>query len=229
MNCKCDILEEFNEVFKTAEIVVNKYIEYFRNELGESEIQKDGKHYGFIPTEGLYYLHAFKQLYNVLKAKKLKRTQRTWLEKDEEPRFLDAGCGIGNILLAASACGFGVAGIELDRKTYEIAKRLTRPDLRFYNRGPTRIFRDDILRFNKYNQYDVIYFYQPMSSDALMDKFVWKLAEDVKVGAFIIPNGPYEPFCASGLFKDVSTEFNMSCSYDKVRVFRKMRQKKRAD
>lgn len=227
MKCKCDVLEDFNKLFETAQMVVSSYIDYFRNELGHPEIENDGRHYGFIPTGGLYHLYIFRRLYKVLEAKKLKNKRKTWLERKEKPRFLDAGCGIGNMLLLAEACGFRVSGIELDKKTHKIAEKLLHRDRRFYDGGRDKVFHGDILKFNKYKQYDVIYFYQPMSNGPLMSRFVWKLVKEMKVGAFIVPNGLSGPFRTSGLFEDVSPEFNVPGGYERAQVLRKVRQKKK--
>jgi SAM-dependent methyltransferase len=95
-------------------------------------------------------------------------------------KFLDAGCGIGNILMLARAIGFGGCyGLEFDDETLKIAKTL--------NRNEAVIKRRDILTFEKYSQYDVIYFYRPFCNDEKQMLFEEHLYSSMSVGAIVIP------------------------------------------
>jgi SAM-dependent methyltransferase len=100
------------------------------------------------------------------------------------PRFLDCGCGIGNLLVVASVAGFTSYGIEYDYQNVQRARKLTQNE----NVGE-RIIHGDIRYFDGYNFFDVIYFFQPMYERESMKEFTKKLAEDMRVGAFVIPNG----------------------------------------
>ncbi len=87
-------------------------------------------------------------------------------------RFLDVGCGLGNKVWIAQAIGFDAYGLEINPKYAEIASECV---------GANRIICQDGIRFLGYQEYDVIYFYNPMPSDEL-ESAILKTA---KKGAFI--------------------------------------------
>lgn len=100
--------------------------------------------------------------------------------------FLDAGCGVGNILIYAYSLGMfsKIMGLELDAQTYEYAKILV-------NGGDTNhyawVLQQDILTFDKYGDFDVIYYYCPFSDVEKESEFESLVEEQAKVGAIIIP------------------------------------------
>lgn len=97
-------------------------------------------------------------------------------------RLLDCGCGVGNILLLARGLGgFRVTGLEYEPEAVEIAKRL----IGSYG----TILRQDILTYDSYVLYDVIYYYQPISNTEKMIEFTTKAHNDMKVGAVVITYG----------------------------------------
>jgi len=99
-------------------------------------------------------------------------------------RFLDVGCGIGNIVTLASAAGFIARGIELNEEYLKIARRLTI----CMDRKP--YFEcADIITFDKYHLYDLIYYYVPIKSPYLQTAFEVHLIKGMKVGAFMLPTG----------------------------------------
>lgn len=101
-------------------------------------------------------------------------------------KFLDAGCGIGNILLIAKSMGFceDYTGIEKFRIELNTGIKFIGG-----NKKDLRIIKDDILKFKRYHEYDVIYSYTPFADSSLQRKVLIKTIKDMKVGAIIIPVG----------------------------------------
>lgn len=113
-----------------------------------SVIQEKHGSYSFIPNSIHAVLPRLIHAYDYLKLKKKhKRYGFT---------FLDAGCGYGNIMMLASGVGFSVYGLELDPVTIEFAKGV--------NDHWRNIKRQDILTYNDYKKFDVIYYYCPFFS-----------------------------------------------------------------
>ena len=95
------------------------------------------------------------------------------------PRFLDAGCGIGNIVLLAKVSGFDAYGIDINPDLIEIAGHLLKYD-------QNNLDKQDILSYNKYNYFDVVYYYCPLQNSVMEKKFEAKVENDLKVGGIII-------------------------------------------
>lgn len=133
--------------------------------------------YGFVPSKGIIGLtRAFKAVFDYL-------TKRV----NGDLSFLDAGCGIGNMLLIAYSIGFtSVNGVEFDKKTITIARRLIKHTV--YNGHHCKIIKADLTKYDKYGNYDVIYYFQPMHPKH-MYKFLDLLKQDMKIGAIVIANG----------------------------------------
>lgn len=95
------------------------------------------------------------------------------------PRFLDVGCGIGNVLLIAEQFGFEVYGIEKDEYSFPIAAKLI---------GEDRVAQADIWAYAGYNEYEVIYYYRPFSGRAQQLRFEKLIEDSMKTGALLIAN-----------------------------------------
>jgi SAM-dependent methyltransferase len=105
------------------------------------------------------------------------------LDPDESPehapRFLDVGCGIGNVLLVAEQFGFAVYGIEKDEYPFRVAARLI---------GEERIAQADIWTYQGYGDYEVIYYYRPFSGRAQQLRFEKLIEDTMKTGGILIAN-----------------------------------------
>jgi len=164
--------------------------------------------YGFVPGKQIIKLtKVFMAVFDYL-AKKV----------SEDLSFLDAGCGVGNMLLIAYSIGFtSVSGIEFDEKTITIARRLLRHTV--HKEHYCKIIRADLMEYDEYRDYDVVYYYQPMRSSH-MDKFLGLLKQDMKIGAIVIANGTCHQFGDSRKFKQILKPINISPIdgiYEKVR------------
>lgn len=91
--------------------------------------------------------------------------------------FLDAGCGFGNIMMLAKGVGFDVHGLEFDPVTIEFAKDV--------NPYWMNIRRQDILAYNGYKKFDVIYYYCPFDCRKEVD-FERRVENQMKVGALLV-------------------------------------------
>ena len=175
-----DIVQMFGEAVRRAKHQLD-------NGQVSKRMQKTGS-YPFIPSSEMTTCRLF-----VLLGDKLRQTYnehgndpKHWCYgKDRWNRkFLDAGCGIGNIMLLARRLALASTcdGIEYDKKTIEAANRF--PGMFV---GGMKIHHDDILTFNKYNEYDIIYYYCPFSNGLLESFFEERLEDQVDVGTVIIP------------------------------------------
>src|SRR2546425_3465207 len=99
--------------------------------------------------------------------------------------LLDIGCGTGNFLAAARDEGFGVTGIELDRKAARFAKERV---------GLQRIFPLTISEFASQHadeKFDVVTFFEVLEHQAAPVEFLQKVKACVRPGGVIalsVPN-----------------------------------------
>lgn len=107
--------------------------------------------------------------------------------------FLDAGCGIGNVLRTAMKINLSINGfnsyyhgIELDTLGAKIAKAIISAG--DSNNDFRHIFNEDIITFKKYKNYNVIYFYCPIKLPILQVLFEEILEDTVKKDTIIIPH-----------------------------------------
>ena len=111
-------------------------------------------------------------------------------------KFLDAGCGIGNIMAIARQSRIAdiCHGIEFDKDTARRArmwlsidvKRKEKPESWEYA-SQLKVIKGDILTFKNYADYDVIYYYSPFCNPVLEALFEELVEDSMQVGAVIIP------------------------------------------
>lgn len=95
------------------------------------------------------------------------------------PRFLDIGCGIGNVLLIAEQFGFDVRGIEKDPYSFPVAARLI---------GEERIFQADIWSHEGYGDHEVLYYFRPFCQREPQLRFERLVEDRMRSGAILIAN-----------------------------------------
>lgn len=211
MRSKKDVMNE--KLVKILTRVVRCYVSSIShsNRISENYTStKKNRHYGFIPTDTQSAMEVLLGLYNHIYIENQKTQCRN------EYKFLDIGCGIGNIVLLAYEIGFDAYGLEYNKKIYDIAKDVLPT-------GSDRIFKGDMIDFKRYGQFDVLYFYVPMCDTDAMEKFIIKLMKAMKCGAYVIPNGFHRAFNASKEFDRVKLGKNRS-SYNYYRIYRKKRE-----
>ena len=152
--------------------------------------------FGVIPYEGLGSLAKTFEIIQRRLFKKLKR----------KPKFLDIGCGTGNIVLLAHYLDYEAAGLEYNLRTYRIAKQLC--NTHYLNNG-IKIIRNDMRTFKHYSEYDVLYYYHPILSYNAMTEFSIKLAKEMKSGAYVVCVGPNYGFEQSKRFERIPSSYNI--------------------
>jgi len=147
--------------------------------LPESHMEKHGC-WKFIP----YSITSAYSLLTVAYEESLKSPLRP-------PKFLDCGCGIGNIVMLAALMGFDATGIEFSQKIFNVAEILR--EAGGYPRWS--IIKGNILKYKDYSKYDVIYYYCPLVDNGLEEEFENRLADMMRVGAIVICCG-----CGNDMF-----------------------------
>jgi SAM-dependent methyltransferase len=163
------------------------------------------------------------------------------IEKPRRIRFLDAGCGPGNILLMANAVNIYPKGnnnlyhgIELDRLGAQMARALTASVDTFNEHSWCKktnvIYNTDILTFLHYKQYNVIYYYCPIKALRLQILFEEHLEDVVKIGTLILPNLKKSSVIIKGdsRFKRIDCKINKhNETYNTWRFYQKIKGGKR--
>jgi SAM-dependent methyltransferase len=130
----------------------------------------EGKSYPFIPHDPVDLVHIFTNVEKYLYNRGIKH----------DPTFLDAGCGVGNIMALAHSVGFDVSGIDINPDLIELAHHLFRHTQNY------ELDICDILSYNRYNEFDIIYYFCPIQDIELEKQFEKKVETDAKRGAIII-------------------------------------------
>jgi 2-polyprenyl-3-methyl-5-hydroxy-6-metoxy-1,4-benzoquinol methylase len=158
---------------KLQSLAANKISTKYRNNC-RSAIHKKNKSYSFLPLSTRAAVAQIVKAYDVLRL--------TITADNPYPvyKFLDAGCGIGNIMLLATKTGFSAYGLEIDPTIIHFAKKV---DI-----CPNNIIKQNILTYKNYSEYDVIYFYRPITNGAKQVKFENCVRNQMKKGAILIPN-----------------------------------------
>lgn len=98
------------------------------------------------------------------------------LKQDRTKKFLDVGSGIGTKLMLASVL-FDAHGIELSDEYIYQSELL----------GCKNVIKADALQFDRYGEFDLVYFYRPFRSDQMQKDFEARLGEMMKPGALLAP------------------------------------------
>ncbi len=119
--------------------------------------------------------------------KEAEKVSREAQGKSYSSLFLDAGCGVGNIMRLAQAMGYIAHGVERCRKNVKIARRAVSARVET-GRGfanITKVFCGDLFNFKHYGKYDVIYYFCPMSKHDIEVEFEHLVEDGMKVGAVL--------------------------------------------
>ena len=93
------------------------------------------------------------------------------------PRFLECGSGFGFIGALARELGFTVTGLEIEPKYIKMSRRLF---------PSVRIEEADLLTFDRYDEFDVVYYYGPFADDDFQARFERRIEETVRPGGIIL-------------------------------------------
>ncbi len=111
---------------------------------------------------------------------------KSLFDSDVRIKFLDVGCGIGTkLVLASGPFNYNVDGIEINKKYVDFYNNKFSKFLFPFENAP-KIFHADGRTFERYNEYDVIYFYCPMCKYELQRELEKQIVARAKKGAIII-------------------------------------------
>ena len=155
----------------------------------ERDLRYSNGSYDFIPKSADNLYNVFHYLSEWFKKEKI--TSRYSYS------FLDAGCGIGNVLRIANAMkiAYKYIGIEYYQNAYDAAKQFL--GIKEYP-GCFKLIKADILKYKNYGNYDIIYYFCPFSNHRKEEIFEERIENQAKIGAIIIPFNKQ----SSGIFKD---------------------------
>lgn len=167
--------EEFNSMSQryslVSRVLDSIYNTYSCEHNERLEKCNDEVHYPFIPKSGYDVIDYFYFLKEYFKKHKTKY----W-----DLKFLDIGCGVGNILMLANDIfETNVWGIERDKKLSILAGQFLRCE--------ENIFNLDASNFKNYQDYDIIYYYCPIQKKSLEIKLESLIEKSMKKGAYLIP------------------------------------------
>jgi len=193
---------------KELNLAIEVYTSFFRRKtspyVAKSNFKKES--YPFIPlNNSIDSINRFKDIRNYLILRDSLSTR--WYDK--KLKFLDAGCGIGNIMILAKICGFDVSGIEYNTTTHRYCKEIHEYD--------AHVIKGDITKFKSYHKYDVIYYYVPIDDREKMLEFTERLAKNMKVGAIVDPHGGSHESFKNDSFKVVRLHNRWEYFYEKVK------------
>ena len=194
-----DVIARAGEDILSTFVRIERSDAYRRDENGTSEATVRSGCYKFIPKEGLCgHLYQFLALKELIEAERLfeqnakyqKADKPTYIEYSNcrKINFVDAGCGIGNIMLIARIAGMVANGIEYDPKLVRRAKKIHQYFYGYNSCGKGKVIQGDILKHRSWKNYDIVYFYCPMCNSKMEKKFEEKMEDEIKVGTFIVPH-----------------------------------------
>ena len=98
--------------------------------------------------------------------------------------FLDVGCGYGHIVSLANSIGFSSYGIDIQSseklKSHSVSQQIE--------------YNCDAFSFKRYDDYDVIFFYQPISNAQLCAQMYEYVVKSSKKGTIFLVEGHTEVF-----------------------------------
>lgn len=95
--------------------------------------------------------------------------------------FIDLGCGFGRVPMMAHHLGMKAYGIEYSQSQIDHFLRLK---MKYKEYEKVQISQGDILKWKPNQEFDIVYFFQPISKDRLWKKFlkrVQKVCPDLQV------------------------------------------------
>ena len=151
--------------------VINRFIAYHGHRSLKETQHRTAEAYPFVAMdtrqvfEQISFVHSHLQMEG-------KNAGRTF-------RFLDVGCGIGNILMVAEQYGFDVFGFERDEASCRFALEIM---------GKDQVEQEDAWEFDRYGDFDVVYFFRPCPEAGPQSKLEKMIEEKIKPGAILIAN-----------------------------------------
>ncbi|MEM7437996.1 MAG: hypothetical protein AAF393_00245 [Pseudomonadota bacterium] len=156
--------------------------EFVNSREAQAEQAKEDGYFTDIPLPMSLFMSECHAAYRVCLAQKRRAPMR----------FVDVGCGGGIKVLMAAQIFAEAHGLEVDPNFYQAAERL----LGQVGRGRALAIEGDALTFEGYQDYDVIYFYQPIRDPDLLIEMERRIVEQAFAGTVIV--APYIGFQERG-------------------------------
>ena len=176
-----DVNNKLRKDFDVMVAVANTFIglahPYTNKEIGKVSYKKG--YYPFIPQGLRTALDLLEEAKEVVS--KAQDKSDGW-----RPYFLDAGCGVGNVMSVADGLGYTAHGVERCKKNVNVARKALQARRNLTFGFGARVFWGDILNFRHYRKYDVIYYYRPISNRDLEKEFEQLVEDKMKVGAVLV-------------------------------------------
>lgn len=150
--------------------VINRFIGYFTRQAVPNTTNDTANEYPFVAMDTR---QAYEQI-RLARKHLLKSSERS-----RPLKFIDIGCGIGNILLLAELMEFEIFGIEKDTSSLEIARNLI---------GDAVVSQEDIWNYTNLNAFDVVYYFRPFCEKTHQLSFEQHIEDHLKPGAILIAN-----------------------------------------
>lgn len=96
---------------------------------------------------------------------------------DKNRSFLEIGCGPGFKLSLAKFFHDVVHGIEIVPEYVDFAHKMLGHDVQL----------QDAMEFDRYGEYDLLYYYRPFADNEMQSDFEHKICEAMKQGAYLAP------------------------------------------
>jgi len=93
------------------------------------------------------------------------------------PRLLECGSGFGFVAALARELGFTVTGVEVEPAYVETSRRLF---------PSVRIEEADLQTFDRFGEFDAVYYYRPFADDDLQASFERRVEEALRPGGIIL-------------------------------------------
>ena len=143
---------------------IGKYFFNISIDLHNATTNLSNVSYAYFPTE----IDFISEALNIIKSRET---------EFQNMKFLDAGSGIGNVCGVAMSMGLNAEGIELNPVLFNISKQIY-PEIKFHEMN--------ILEFNNYSDFDIIFYFIPIADDELQLKLKMKIENDIRIGGYII-------------------------------------------
>ena len=163
------------------ELETVKHILYERNATSMKQcIDKYGA-YPYIPMSSRHVLSMFLALKKWIKQQST--LKNPLIKNKTEYKFLDAGSGIGNILLLASLADLSTryVGIEFNKPTLEASTKVLSGSKKKF-----KVVYGDIITYKRYSDFDIMYYYCPLHNHILEIYFEELLEDEAGYGAILI-------------------------------------------
>lgn len=151
--------------------VINRFIGYFTRQAVPNTTNDTTNEYPFVAMDT-------RQAYEQIRLAR-KYLLESGVERSQPLKFIDIGCGIGNILLLAELMEFEIFGIEKDTSSLEIARNLI---------GDAAVSQENIWNYTRLNEFDVVYYFRPFCEKTHQLRFEQRVEDHLKPGAILIAN-----------------------------------------